>query len=91
MVGLFGEFRCVMLKGMNVIKAVHNIERKRTQTARKKRNEEISRRTPKAKSLIADIRKRVMFKEEIVRRVEGIFAKGRSQEVKRVPKRREDC
>ena len=75
----FGEYRDVMKKVMGVIKEAHNVERKRRQTARKKRSDESSRRTQKAKSLIADIRREEMSKAEIERRIEEIFGKGSVQ------------
>ena len=40
-----------------VIKEAYNVEKRRGKTARKKKSEECSKRTQKAKSLIVEIRK----------------------------------
>ena len=77
----FGEYREVMKKVTKVIKEAHSVERKRRQTSRKKRSEDAVKRTQKAKSLIAEIRRREMSKEEIEARIEAIFGKGSSQEI----------
>ena len=77
----FGEYRVVMKKVMMVIKEAHNVERKRRQSAKKKKLEEAVKRTQKAKSLIAEIRRRDVNKEEIEARIEAIFGKGSSQEI----------
>ena len=77
----FGEYRVVMRKVMRVIKEAHNVERKRRQSAKKKKLEEAVRRTQKAKSLIAEIRRRDMKKDEIEARIEELFGKGSSQEI----------
>ena len=45
----FGEYRDVMKKVMRVIKEAYNVEKRRRQGARKKRSEESSKRTRKAK------------------------------------------
>ena len=57
------------------------MERKRRQTARKKKSEESVKRTQKAKSLICEIRKREMSVDEIKRRIESIFGKGSALEI----------
>ena len=77
----FGEYKVVMKKVMRVIKEAHNVERKRRQSAKKKKLEEAVKRTQKAKSLIAEIRRRDMRKEEIEARIEELFGKGSSQEI----------
>ena len=41
----FGEYRKVMVKVMSVIREAHNVEKKRRQTARKKRGDEAMKRT----------------------------------------------
>ena len=69
-----------MRKVTNVIKEGHNMENKR-QTTWKKRSEETSKRTQKAKTLICEIRMIEMSKEEIEKRIEAIVGKGSSQEV----------
>ena len=75
----FRDYRDVMKKVMGVIREAHNVERKRRHTARKKRSDESSRRTQKEKTLIADIRRKEISKEEIERRIEAIFGKGSGQ------------
>ena len=77
----FGEYREVMKKVIKVIREAHNVERKRRQTARKKRSEEAVKRTQKAKSLIAEIRRREMSMGEIEARMEEIFGEGSSKEI----------
>ena len=70
-----------MKKLMKVIKEARNAERKRRQTARKKKSEESLKRTQKAKSLIGEIRRREMKKDDIECRIEAIFGKGSAQEI----------
>ena len=70
-----------MKKVMRIIKEAHNVERKRRQTARKKRSEESATRTQKAKALIFNIKRGGMRKEEIERMLEKIFGKGSGQEI----------
>ena len=70
-----------MLKVMKVIKEAFNTERKRRQTAKKRRNEETTKRTQRAKTLIATIKKGGIGKDEISRRVEEIFGNGRGNEI----------
>ena len=77
----FGEYRVVMKKVMGVIKEANNVERTRRQTTRKKRSEDTAKRTQKAKSLIAEIRRSEMSKAEIVRRIEEIFGNGSGKEI----------
>ena len=79
----FGEYRDVMKKVMRAVKEAYNVEKRRRQTARKKRSEESSKRTQKAKSLIVEIRKRKMTYEEIESRREEIFGRGSSQETEK--------
>ena len=42
---------------MKVIKEAHNLERKRRQTTRKRKNDEAKERTQKAKALIARVKR----------------------------------
>ena len=77
----FGEYRVVMKKVMKVIKEAHNVERKRRQTSRKERSEVLVAMTQRAKALIADIKRGGMRKEEIERRLDGIFGRGSRQEI----------
>ena len=79
----FGEYRQVMLKVMSVIKEAHNVERKRRQTTRKKKCEEIGVRKQRAKALISTIRRGGMKKEEIERRFDEIFGRGSRQEIEK--------
>ena len=60
---------------MRVIKEAHNCEKKRRQTTRKRKREETRTRIQQAKTLIWDIKRRGMEKEEIVRRLEQVFGK----------------
>ena len=48
----FSEYRVVMKKVMVLIKEAHNVERKRRQTARKRKSEEVVSLTQRAKTLI---------------------------------------
>ena len=80
-IATFGEYRLAMRKVMMVIREAHNTEKKRRQTTQKKKSEEVTKRTQRAKALIADIKRGTMRKEEIIRRLEGIFGKGCSQEI----------
>ena len=50
--------------------------------SRKKRSEETRSRTQRTKALLAEIKKGKMMKEEIERRLEQIFGRGSSQEIK---------
>ena len=77
----FREYREVMKKVIKVIREAHNVERKRRQAARKKRSDEAVKRTQKAKSLVAEIRRREMSMGEIEARLEEIFGEGSSQEI----------
>ena len=79
----FGEYRAVMRKVMSVIKDAHNTERKRRQTAKKKRSEGNNTRTQRAKSLIVSIRRGGLTKDEIGRRLEEIFGKGSREEIEK--------
>ena len=78
----FAEYRNVMKKVMKVIKEAHNIERKRRMVSRKAKSDELKARTQRTKALIAEIKQRKMRKDEIERRVDQIFGKGSSQEIK---------
>ena len=53
----FGEYRVVMKKVMKVIKESALVERKRRQTSRKKKIDEMTTRTQRAKALIADVKR----------------------------------
>ena len=77
----FGEYRDVMRRVMKVIKEAHNVEKKRRQTSRKRKREEVTIKTQRAKALIFDIRRGQLRKEEIERRLEDIFGKGSRQEI----------
>ena len=77
----FGEYRDVMRRVMKVIKEAHNVEKKRRQTSRKRKREEVTIKTQRAKALIFDIRRGQLRKEEIERRLEEIFGKGSCQEI----------
>ena len=54
----FEEYRVVMRKVTKVIKEAQNVERKRRQASRKKVSEDAAAITQKAKTLIAEIRRR---------------------------------
>ena len=79
----FGEYRIVMKKVMKVIKEAHLVERKRRQTTRKKSVEEATKRTQRAKTLVAIIKHGKLRKGEAMRRLEEIFGKGSGQEIER--------
>ena len=66
---------------MMVIKEAHNTERKRRRSSRKKKTEEVKVRKQRAKTLIRDIRRKGIGKEEIERRLEEIFGNGSRQEI----------
>ena len=83
-ISTFGEYRIVMRNVSKVIKEAHNRERKRRQTARKEKCDEIKTRTQQAKSLIANIKRGGMRREEIVERLERIFGKGSGQEIETI-------
>ena len=53
----FGEYRAVMRRVIRVIKEAHNAERKRRQTARKKKSDDTKSMAQRTKSLIADIKR----------------------------------
>ena len=69
----FSECRVEMKKVMVVIKEVHNVERKRRQTARKRKSEEVVSLTQRAKTLICEVKRGGLKKEEIERRLVCIF------------------
>ena len=60
-----GEYRVVMKKVMRVIKEAHNVERKRRQSSRKKMSDDARTRTQRAKSLICDIKRGRLGKEDV--------------------------
>ena len=66
---------------MRDIREAHNVERKRRQSKREMRNDESKTRRQKAKSLIAEVRRGGMRKEEIEKRLEKIFGVESSQEI----------
>ena len=53
-----------------VIREAHNVERKRRQASRKKTREEATAITQKTKSLIAEIRRGRLGKDDVVKRLE---------------------
>ena len=77
----FCEYRDVMRRVMKVIKEAHNVEKKRRQTSRKRKKEDIRNKTQMAKSLIFEIRRGRMRKEEVEKRIEEIFGQGSRQEI----------
>ena len=77
----FGEYRDVMKKVMKVIKEAHNTERKRRRTSRKERDEASRAMTQRAKALIADIKRGEIRKEEVEKRLDGIFGRGSRHEI----------
>ena len=72
-----------MRKVTKVIKEAHNVERKRRQALRKKMSEDVDAITQKAKTLIVDIRREGMRKEDVMKRVENIFGTGSSEEIEK--------
>ena len=80
----FGEYRKVMGKVMRVIKEAHNVEKKRRQTARKKKGDEVVKRTQRVKALIAIIKQGKISKDEIERNIEKMFGKGCKEEIEKV-------
>ena len=66
---------------MRVIREAHNKEKKRSRQHRRRKLRRLPRKH-RAKALIADIKRGRMRKEEIKRRLEGIFGEGCSQEIK---------
>ena len=83
-IATFAEYKKVMKKVMSVIKEAHNVERKRRQVARKNQSEKSSKTIQKAKSLIANIRRGQLKKEEIERKLDTIFGKGSHEEIAKV-------
>lgn len=75
----FGEYRKAMTKVMKDIKEAH-VERKRRRTSRKKMSEEATTRKQRAKTMIVDVKRGGMRREEIERRLEEIFGKGSKEE-----------
>ena len=78
----FGEYRDAMRRVMKVIKEAHNVEKKRRQTSRKRKREEVTIKTQRAKALIFDIRRGQLRKEEIERKPEGYSASGAVERLK---------
>ena len=76
-----------MKKVMKVIREAHNVERKRRQTARKKKEVETKARTQRAKSLIASVKGGRMTKDDIERSLEAIFGNGSSKEIEGITAR----
>ena len=76
------EYRIVMKKVMRVIKEAHNVERKRRQTSRKKKGDEARMGPQRAKSLILDIKRGWMRKEDVEKRLEEIFGHGCRDEIR---------
>ena len=68
----FGENRVVMKKVMMVIKEANNTERKRRQTSRKDKSDDVKSMKQKAKSLIQHIKRGRIRMEEVERRLEKI-------------------
>ena len=68
-------------KEMRVIKKAHITEKKRGQTAQKKRGDETNTRTQRTKALITEIKRGKMRKGEIIRRLESIFGEGSGREI----------
>ena len=79
----FDEYQRVMRKMTMVIKEAHNIERKRRQTSRKKMSEEVTAISQKAKTLIFEIRRGGLRKEDVVKRLENIFGEGSGKEIEK--------
>mgnify|MGYP004562109361 CR=1 FL=1 len=79
----FKEYRLVMRKVTMVIKEAHNVERKRRQTSREKMGEDATASTQKAKTLIVEIRRGGLRKEDVVKRLEHIFGNGSGQEIEK--------
>ena len=76
-----GEVTSLMKNVMMVIKEVHNMERKRRQTAKKTTSEEATKGTQRAKALVAIAKRGRMRKDEVMRSLEEIFSKGSGQEI----------
>ena len=70
-----------MLKVMKVIKEADNAERKRRQTKRKEKCDDVKKTMQRAKALIADIKGGRKRKEEVERRLESIVGKGSREEI----------
>ena len=72
-----------MRKVTMVIKEAHNVERKRRQTSREKMGEDATASTQKAKTLIVEIRRGGLRKEDVVKRLEQIFGNGSGKEIEK--------
>ena len=68
---------------MRVIKEAHLVERKRRRTSRKKMSDEAMTRKQRAKTMIIDVKRGGMRREEIERRLELIFGKGSKKEIEK--------
>ena len=79
----FGEYRMVMNKVMRVIREAHNAEKKRRKMSQKRKNEDVTKRIQRTKTLISRIKRGEMRVEDIKRRLDEIFGKGSSQEIER--------
>ena len=87
----FGEYRVVMLKVMRVIKEAHNSDGKRKQTSRKKKIDETTVRTQRAKALISRMKSGGMTKDDVKRRLDEIFGSGSGDEIQKGDNNGEDC
>ena len=72
---------------MSVIKEAHNVERKRRQTKRKDKYDDVMARIQRRKALIARIKHGGIEREEIERSVDEIFGKGSRHEIGHVTTR----
>ena len=68
---------------MRVIKEAHLVERKRRRTSRKKMSDEAMTRKQRAKTMIIDVKRGGMRREEIERMLEAIFGSKAKKEIKR--------
>ena len=71
----------MMKKLMKVIREANNAERKRRQTGWKNKCEEERIKTQRVKALITEIKRGRTRKEEIERKLDEIFGKGRHLEI----------
>ena len=76
-----------MMKVMKGIKEAHNVERKRRQTKRKEKCDDVMARIQRAKALIARIKHGGIRRDEIVKRMQEIFGKGSHQEIEGIMER----
>ena len=66
---------------MKVIREANNVERKRRQTKRKDKCDEVKKTMQRAKALISDFKGGGVERQEIERRLESIFGKGSREEI----------